>query len=206
MRTFVHKTIAALLRCYPHNLYLCLRSRLTGIYSIWISNALKSAGPGFRTASPVYLTGGKYITVGKNFSAQPHLRIEALNRFNGETFEPAITIGDNVNCNHYCHIISAGQVTIGDNVLLGSNVYISDRSHGDATRAAIGIPPIERPLTSRGPVVIEDNVWIGQNTVILSGVTIGRGSIIGANSVVTGDIPQGSVAAGAPARVIKSML
>lgn len=206
MRTFVHKTITTLLRCYPYNLYLCLRSKLAAIYSIWISSALKSAGPGFRTASPVYLTGGKYITVGKNFSAQPHLRIEALDRFNSETFEPVITIGDNVNCNHYCHIISAGQVTIGNNVLLGSNVYISDRSHGDATWTSAGIRPIERPLTSKGPVIIEDNVWIGQNTVILSGVTIGRGCIIGANSVVSGNIPPGCVAAGSPARVIKSML
>lgn len=65
---------------------------------------------------------------------------------------------------------------------------------------------MQRPLTSKGSVVIEDNVWIGQNAVILSGVTIGHGSIIGTNSVVSGDIPPDSVAAGSPARVIKSML
>ena len=116
MRASIRKIIAALLQCYPYNLYLRGKQRLMGIYSLWISNALKSAGPGFRVARPVYLTGGKYIT-----------------------------IGDNVNCNHYCHIISAGRVSIGNNVLLGSNVYISDRSHGDATRDSTGVPAHAAP-------------------------------------------------------------
>lgn len=65
------------------------------------------------------------------------------------------------------------------------------------------IPPVERALTNDAEVIIGDNVWIGDNVVILPGVHIGDGSIIGANAVVTHDIPPNSIAVGSPARVIK---
>ena len=64
---------------------------------------------------------------------------------------------------------------------------------------------MNRPLTSKGAVVIEDNVWLGDNVCVLSGITIGKGAIIGANSVVTHSIPPYSVAAGTPAKVIKQI-
>jgi acetyltransferase-like isoleucine patch superfamily enzyme len=61
----------------------------------------------------------------------------------------------------------------------------------------------EQPLSSRGPIVIEDDVWLGYGVVVLSGARIGRGAVIGANSVVSGAIPPGAVAVGAPARVVR---
>ena len=67
------------------------------------------------------------------------------------------------------------------------------------------LPPINRPLFSKGPVVIEDNVWIGDKATILSGVTIGMGAIVGANSVITKDIPAYAVVAGSPAKIIKML-
>ncbi|MBQ7870222.1 MAG: hypothetical protein IJ355_07850 [Prevotella sp.] len=67
------------------------------------------------------------------------------------------------------------------------------------------IHPQHRPLTSKGPVVIGNNVWLGNNVCIMPGVTVGDGAIVGANSVVTHDIPPHSVAAGIPAHIIKQM-
>ena len=64
--------------------------------------------------------------------------------------------------------------------------------------------PLERPITSKGPVVIGNNVWIGDKATILPGVTIGDGAVIAANAVVTKDVPAYSVVGGNPARVIKN--
>ena len=68
------------------------------------------------------------------------------------------------------------------------------------------IPPIKRPIYSKGPVIIGDNVWIGDKATILPGVTIGDGAVIAANAVVTKDVPAFCVAAGNPARIIKKSI
>ncbi|TDE33719.1 DapH/DapD/GlmU-related protein, partial [Antarcticimicrobium sediminis] len=65
-------------------------------------------------------------------------------------------------------------------------------------------PPTRRPLVSKGPIFIEDNVWIGDKATILAGLTVGRGATVAANSVVTTDVPSGSVVAGVPAKVIRT--
>ena len=83
-------------------------------------------------------------------------------------------------------------------------MLITDNSHGqNTTLAELQMAPNQRPLYSKGAVHIGNNVWIGQNACIMPGVTIADGAIIAANSVVTHDIPAYSVAAGAPAKVIK---
>ena len=87
--------------------------------------------------------------------------------------------------------------------MIGSHVLIEDHSHG--TIQEIETPVAKRNLHSKGPIIIEDNVWIGENVCILENVTIGRCSIIGANAVVTHNIPPYSVAVGAPAKVVKSI-
>ena len=95
---------------------------------------------------------------------------------------------------------------IGNNVLLASKIYISDSIHGsyvgNESDSHPDIPPIERILTSK-KVEIKDNVWIGEFVSVLPGVTIGKGAIIGANSVVSKDIPDYVIAAGIPAKPIK---
>ena len=63
----------------------------------------------------------------------------------------------------------------------------------------LALTPIQRPLTSKGSVVIEESVWIGEGVCILAGVTVGKGAIIGANAVVTSDVPSGAVVGGIPA-------
>jgi len=96
-------------------------------------------------------------------------------------------------------IAAAGSIKIGNNVLCGANTTITDFDwHGI-------MPDKRRNPEKPVPVNIEDNVWIGLNCLILKGVTIGRNSVIGANSVVTKDIPENVVAAGNPCRIIKKI-
>ena len=92
---------------------------------------------------------------------------------------------------------------MGNNILTGRYVYISDNSHGKSNKEELDIPPIKRKLYVKGPVIIEDNVWIGERVCILSGVHIGKGAIIAANAVVTHDVPAGCIVGGVPAKIIK---
>ena len=94
------------------------------------------------------------------------------------------------------------RIELGKNVLTGKYVLITDNAHGDADPALLEMAPNKRPLVSKGPVVIEDNVWIGEKASILPGVHIGRGAIIGAGAVVTKDVPAGCMALGVPARIV----
>jgi lipopolysaccharide O-acetyltransferase len=114
--------------------------------------------------------------------------------------------GKGVQINDYVHITAIESVKIGNRVLIASKVYISDCSHGsysgDQFDSEPNSIPIERPLFSK-PVCIQDNVWIGESVSILPGVTIGEGSIIGANSVVSKSIPENVIAVGSPAKPIK---
>ena len=120
---------------------------------------------------------------------------------------PLLRIGAEVQVNDYVHIAVAEGISIGDRVLIASKVHITDHNHGRYS-GALGpsddplTPPARRPL-SCSPVVIEDDVWIGENAVILPGVRIGRGSIIGALSTVTKDVPAYTISVGSPARIIK---
>ncbi|MGO4959341.1 DapH/DapD/GlmU-related protein [Bifidobacterium pseudolongum] len=95
-------------------------------------------------------------------------------------------------------------MTIGDNVLMASNIFITDTSHGSFKDEADApqVAPDDRKLHTR-PTKIGNNVWIGEGACILSGVEIGDGCTIGANAVVTKSIPANSVAGGVPAKVLR---
>lgn len=151
---------------------------------------------------PFDIRGKKFVEVKKGFTTGTGCRIEAYPLNN----EITLFFGENVQMNDYVHITAMEKVVIGNNVLLASKIYISDCSHGsysgDAHDSSPESIPIKRPLFSK-PVIIEDNVWLGEFVSILSGVTIGKGSIIGANSVVSKSIPANVIAVGSPAKPIK---
>jgi len=144
------------------------------------------------------------ISLGKGLTTGYGCRIEALPL--SKTDKIVIQFGNDVQINDYVHITAMESVTIGNNVLIASKVYISDCSHGSYAGnqydSEPDTAPSLRPLYSKS-VSIEDNVWIGEFVSILPGVTIGKGSIIGSMSVVTKPIPAYSIAVGAPAKVIK---
>lgn len=176
-------------------------------YSIYTSRVLKGLKESKNGSIryPIYLKGSKYIKIGNNFDCDQRMRLDAIDNFLGEKFYPEIIIGNNVSIQKDCHIGAINKIILGDNVLLASKVFISDHSHGEITKEALLLPPSQRRLYSKGPVVIENNVWLGENVVVLPGVTIGENSIVGANAVVTKSIPKNSVVGGNPARVIREL-
>lgn len=151
------------------------------------------------------LRGAKYINIGDRFCAGKGITLQAWDSYESQKFSPQIIIGNDVMLTDYVQISCIDKVVLGDNLLVGQDVYISDNSHGSTDKYALDAPPLKRPLTSKGPVIIGKNVWIGRGAVILSGVTIGDNAIIAANSVVTKDVPANSVVAGVPAKQIKHL-
>ena len=152
---------------------------------------------------PIDIRGKGNIQVGGGFTTGRNCRLEALPVTPGKA--KLLIIGENVQLNDNVHITACESVTIGNNVLMASKVYISDVSHGSYSGvrdSSPDIPPADRLLVTK-PVIIHDNVWLGDGVCVLPGVTIGYGSIIGANAVVNKSIPSLSIAAGIPARVIK---
>lgn len=152
---------------------------------------------------PFDIRGKKYIRFGKKFTTGRGCRIEAYPIQKGQI---VLQIGQNVQINDSVHITAMKSVCIGNNVLMASRIYISDCSHGDYSGGENDskpeTPPMQRPYVYKA-VKIEDNVWIGESVSILPGVTIGKGSIIGSNSVVTKDIPSFVIAVGIPAKPMK---
>ena len=159
---------------------------------------------------PFDIRGKKYIKYGKNFTTGIGCRIEAYN-FNNRILDvkkPQLIIGNNVQINDYVHLSCAESVIIEDNVLIASKVYVSDLNHGNYSslkNPEHSCPDEivkERKIFTK-PVKISQNAWLGENVAVLSGVTIGKNSIIGANSVVSKNIPENCIAVGNPAKVIK---
>lgn len=155
---------------------------------------------------PFIINGGKNIIIGNNFHCCRGCRIQAIDKYENQVYTPQIIIGNNVSINMDAEISAINSIIIEDGVQMASNVLIVDHYHGriDKTDIEVG-EPSKRNLYSKGPVRIEKNVWIGYGVSILPNVTIGRGAIIGANSVITKSIAPYSVVAGVPGKVIKNL-
>lgn len=169
----------------------------------YVIDNLKSLGKNYAIPPQIFIKNPQYISVGDHFSAMYNLRLEAWDEFIDQKFTPSLEIGNNVSFNTDCHVGCINKIIIGNNVMIASRVYISDHSHGNASLDSIKIIANHRPLITKGPVIIEDNVWIGEGACILPGVTIGKNSIIGANAVVTKNVPANSIVAGVPAKILK---
>ena len=151
---------------------------------------------------PFYIRGSSFIKIGENFTAGVGLRLDAF----PDKKQNCIKIGNNVQVNDYVHICAIESLSIGDNVLIASRVFITDHNHGSYSglmeHSDPEMPPAKRKLIS-SPVHIGDNVWIGEGAGILPGVRVGKGSVIGCGAVVTRDISEYCLAVGNPARVVK---
>jgi acetyltransferase-like isoleucine patch superfamily enzyme len=133
------------------------------------------------------------LQVGPGTLFEPHVWITAPGA-------ARVRIGQGAFLNIGVMVASSGVVEIGDHCMFANGCFVSDASH------RFDDPDVPVPwqgFTSKGPTRVGDNVWCGANVVITSGVTVGERCVIGANSVVTADLPPFSIAAGAPARVLR---
>ncbi len=147
----------------------------------------------------VNLVGSKYIVFGNRVKIDSY---STISTWHSEKYSPLLRIGDHTEIGAFAHITCINKVTIGDNVLIGKFVTITDNSHGSNTYVELDVPPSKRKLDSKGEVIIGDNVWIGDKATILPNIKIGKGAIIGANTVVTKDVPPFVIACGNPLRII----
>ncbi|GAA0083719.1 DapH/DapD/GlmU-related protein [Clostridium sp. CTA-7] len=153
---------------------------------------------------PIYVRGKKFLRYDEGFTTGYSCRLEMFDTEVGG--DKKLIVGKNCKIGDYVHIAAGERVTIGENCLMASKIYISDINHGDYSGnfeySSPDTPPDDRTLYTK-PVSIGNNVWIGENVCILPGVNIGNGCIIGANSVVNRDVPDNCIVAGVPAKVIK---
>ena len=131
------------------------------------------------------------IEIGKFLMNKKPLYLKAINN-------SKIEIGNKVFFNHNCSITAVESIKIGNKCMFGNNITIVDHDHIITKDGAIG------DLVSK-KIVIEDNVWVGANSVILKGVHIGEGSVIAAGSVVNKDVPKHTIVGGVPAKEIKKI-
>jgi acetyltransferase-like isoleucine patch superfamily enzyme len=198
-------TLFSSLGAFIYFLIYALPDRLsTCIHSALLANLFRSTGLSIHHSARII--GLPFITVGCYFWAGPRLWLHAVSTYQGFRYSPRIVIGSRFGCSESVHIAAINAITIGDNVLVGSHVLITDHNHGIYNSSISATnpdsPPISRPLSGQ-PVIIGNNVFIGDNVKILPGAFIPDGTVIGCNSVVTGSLPHHSICAGSPARPLK---
>lgn len=171
----------------------------TRLYTRLIASAFSKVGPGARISPPFRFSGLRYVSLGSNVKIHKDCWILTINQSN-QLKHPKLVIESGAQIGQGATVSAGLRIEIGEGVLLARNVYISDHSHAFDR---IDLPISDQGITDPKPVKIGPGSWLGQNVCILPGVDIGKNCVIGANSVVKSSIPDYSVAAGAPARVIR---
>ena len=130
------------------------------LYNLYIKRRfLKFEG---HILNPHQIMGEKYISIGKDTIIGKDIILTAWDKYEDETFTPSIEIGENCLIGEHAHITACYKIKIGNNILTGRYIYISDNAHGTNQKEELEIPPIKRKLHVIGPVIIDDNVWIGE--------------------------------------------
>jgi carbonic anhydrase/acetyltransferase-like protein (isoleucine patch superfamily) len=170
------------------------------VCSVLFASAFHRFGARTVICLPVRLRGERAIEFGEGVYLGAGCWVEVM-EIAGPKILPVISIGDGTSVSGDCTITAVSRVHIGRGVLIARFVHISDHSHArDSTDKPIKDQGVTRVLA----VIIRDGAWIGHGAVICPGVTIGRNAVVGANSVVRHDVPDHCVAAGIPARIIRS--
>jgi acetyltransferase-like isoleucine patch superfamily enzyme len=151
---------------------------------------------------PNALYNEQYISIGSGTMFGPQITL-SVGMVPGQQMvsSTVISVGDRCLIGKGSGIVGHLEIVVGNDVWTGHHVYITDQNHGYGDLTL----PISQQVMPERPVSIGDGSWLGHGTVVLPGAVVGRHVVIGANSVVTGHIPDYSVAAGVPARVIKTM-
>lgn len=193
------KRISDLFFRFAQDPYGSFCGRLWPLFFLFYRSKFMHLGKGARIAHPTRIMGSQYIWIGDNTEIDQYCEIHA-DPVEPNSLQPVIRIGNGCSIQPFNRIGARKYVEIQDNVLLASNIYISDSTHPFEN---VTMPIIFQPFKTVGSVILETGCWIGDGVKILGNVRIGKNSVIGANSVVNSDIPAYSVAVGAPARVIK---
>jgi acetyltransferase-like isoleucine patch superfamily enzyme len=167
------------------------------IFRILFAKSFRQFGKNSRIYFPLQINGRSNISIGINVTIAYKTWLAALSLTGAS--ECILEIGDGSAIGNFNHIYSTKKIIIGKKVLTADKVYISDNLHSyeDITKSII-----DQPIKQIGEVIIGDGTWIGENVSII-GSCIGKNCVIGANSVVTKNIPDYSIAIGNPAKIIK---
>lgn len=209
----------------------CCRSKKNMLRSFWLRPLFKQCPINVTFGKIGFIKGPEYISIGEGTSFVDGIYLTAFDSYkvknselahlgevetistpkrkipcqsNIQRLTPVLSIGSNCSFGAMNHITCCNCITIGNNLLTGKWVTISDNNHGTTDFKTLECEPVYRPIVSKGAIIIGNNVWIGDGATILSGVTIGDGSVIAANSVVTKNVPPFCVVAGNPASIIKN--
>lgn len=167
------------------------------IWRLLNSYKFKALGKRSMIYNPLKINGHQNIAIGENVTIQYKTWLAAMPLTGNPN--PILIIGDGTSIGHFNHIYATSSIEIGKKVLTADKVYISDNLHGYEN---INLPILEQAIKQTNTVIIGDGSWLGENVCVI-GAKIGRNCVIGANSVVTKDIPAYCVAVGSPAKIIK---
>ncbi|SDG63018.1 transferase hexapeptide (six repeat-containing protein) [Prevotella communis] len=182
-----------------HNIRGYLRIKVNIVRAVWLRLVVQESGRLKSVGKIGLLEGPQYIKIGEGTKFCDGVYLTAWRIKDA----PILEIGKNCEFGTSNHITCSNKIKIGNNCLTGKWVTITDNSHGQTIFEDMTKSPLVRKVISKGPVIIDDNVWIGDKATILPSVHIGEGAIVGANSVVSKDVPPYAVVAGNPAKIIK---
>lgn len=179
------------------------RRRLSRVHPKgYVAPTARIAHPGLRRDANVFLDDG--VLIYRDDDGGPVALGERVQLYRDTVIQTghggSVTVGELTAIQPRCQLSGyVSEIRIGARVDIAPNCGFYPYDHG----VAPGRPIRGQALTSKGPIVIEDDAWLGFGVVVLSGVTIGTGAVVGAGSVVTRDVPPGAIAAGSPARILK---
>lgn len=157
-------------------------------------------GHGSWLKQPDQIYGSSRIFIGDRVRIEKGAVLYAVSQYAGISYDGRIVVGKGSFLNRYFNATAAIGIEIGENVACGSNVFLCDFDH-DYSDPSVG--RIDSPLSIKGPIKIGNRCWLGANVFVASGVELGEGCVVGANSVVTKSFPPNTVLAGVPAKPIR---
>tara|TARA_A100001035_G_scaffold181136_1_gene144054 strand:+ start:1009 stop:1599 length:591 start_codon:yes stop_codon:yes gene_type:complete len=179
-----------------HKIY---RKVINKIFTFIYSFSFKKLGHKSVLSVPFLVEGAKYISIGKKVYVRSNAWMSALNHENYKSNDVKLSIGESTYIGRNAHIVALKNIRIGKDVLIGDNVYIADNYH---IFDRIDLPYKDQGIGFKSQVVVGDGTWVGENVCIISS-KIGKQCIVGANSLVIDDVPDYTMVAGSPARIIK---
>lgn len=175
-----------------------------GVYHRMLASQFHEFGD-YSFVQDIYIGAAERIDIGSHTIIFHDTILSCVKKHQKQTFDSRIKIGSHCHIGPFNHITCTNEIIIGDGVMTGMYVLISDNNHGGTSFEELQMRPGSRDLISKGPVHIGNNVWIGDKASILSGVTIGEGAVVAANAVVVHDVPPYCVVGGSPARILKTV-